>query len=354
MGSSEDAGKDNPGSNALLSEILLVLKRIDGHLELQEKRISDLDSKVTALSITGEQLSLTPLGGDDPQFDIPVGGIGKGSLPPLSITSKRHDLAVLNANRLGSVGSRHAPESVQSFSTDDGGEQGYSFRKGPFRGMSAKVDTGRKVFSESPKPRHNSFVKFGGPSRSGTWNSLSPPPSAVEGDYDEEITESHDLTSYAKFPPPQHWIVTRTKGTALEVKYGSQEAQDLWRSYVGDSWMIPPDGRIEMTFQQHILERLDRTQALLLLKTLGGVSSKLEYRGTSDINKRGSFRVKDYNFDPDYEVSVAEYRADIPIGQVRKLRVKDGGRTSSLHAPASAPWKRIMSVYLLPISLYQV
>jgi len=163
----------------------------------------------------------------------------------------------------------------------------------------------------------------------------------LEDGVDEEITESHDLTSYAKFPPPQSWV-TRTQGTALEVKYNSLVAQTLWRTYVGDSWTIPPDGRIEMTFQQHILERLDETEALLLLQTLQHVSSKLEYTGTSNPNKRGSFKVKDYEFDPDYELSVAEYRADIPIGQVRRHRVRHRMRSNSIDAAQSAPWKRIM------------
>lgn len=345
MGSSENADKDILGSNALLSEILLVLKRIDSHLELQEKRITDLDSKLTAFAGDRDRQPLAARSGNDVQLSIPAvpEGIRRGSLPPLNSSLRRRDLTVLTSTRHESIDSRYAPNSVRSFPIEDSRKQGNLFRGGPFRAP-VRADTGRKFFSGSPKARNNSFVKFSSPSRSGTWNSLSPPPSATLGDYDEEITESHDLSSYTKFPPPQNWIITRTKGTPLEVKYGPREAQDLWRLYVGDSWTIPPDGRIEMTFQQHILERLDKTQALLLLETLKDVSSKLEYRGTSDINKRGSFRVKDYDFDPDYEVSVAEYRADIPIGQVRKHWIKDGTRRSSIDTAQSAPWKRIMCV----------
>lgn len=351
MGSSENADKDIPGSNALLSEILSVLKRIDSHLELQEKRIADLDSKFTAFTGDVVHQPLTARSGNDVQLSIPSvpGGARRGSLPPLNSPLRRRDLSVLTSTRHDSIDSRYAPSSVRSFPIEDGHEQGNLFKRGPFRAP-VRMDTGRKLFSESPKARNNSFVKFSSPSRSGTWNSLTPPPSATLDDYDEEITESHDLSSYAKFPPPQQWIVTRTKGTPLEVKYGLQDAQDLWRSDLGDSWKIPPDGRIEMTFQQHILERLDEAQAKLLLETLRDVSLRLEYRGASDMNKRGSFKVKDYDFDPDYEVSVAEYRADVPIGQVRKHRVKDGARRSSMDTAQSAPWKRIMCVEILNTS----
>jgi len=308
MGSSDNPDQDNLGSTALLSEILSVLKRIDGHLELQERRISDLDSKFAALSQTKEpepHIRYIPQPGNPDVLD----SSRRGSLPTSSPFATRRDLTVLTSDRNDSVDSRHAPDSIRSVLVHV--ESPSIYRRGPPPSNPSKAETEGKILSESPKARRKSLVNFGTPSRSGTWNSVTPPPSGLEDGVDEEITESHDLTSYAKFPPPQSWV-TRTQGTALEVKYNSLVAQTLWRTYVGDSWTIPPDGRIEMTFQQHILERLDETEALLLLQTLQHVSSKLEYTGTSNPNKRGSFKVKDYEFDPDYELSVAEYALIFP------------------------------------------
>lgn len=328
MDSPDDTRRGIPGSDTLLSEILSVLKSINGHLEHQEQRISELSSKLTPFTE----------GQKDASLNFPLSGKAKHN-PGLSTSTTRHrDLSILTSQPNDSVGNRNTSGWQATPFSDDSNP--FS-KKGPVRVTPTRADHGKKVFAESPKARNASVFKFNALSRSGTWSSLAPPPSSLAGGYDEEITESHDLTSYAKYPPPETWIITRTQGRALEVKYGSPEAQILWRSYVGDSWTIPPDGRIEMTFQQHILERLNETQAVLLLETLRSASSRLEYRG-ADVGKRGSFRVKDYDFDPDYEVSVAEYRADIPIGQVRRHRIKDRISGDETEGPQSAPWKRIM------------
>jgi hypothetical protein len=151
--------------------------------------------------------------------------------------------------------------------------------------------------------------------------------------------ENHDLESYEKYPPPQSWIVTRSQGKALDVKDASAEAQRLWTDYVGDSWTIPPDGRIEMTFQQHILERLEKDKVISLLENLKAVESKLNPDNASE---RGSFKVTDYEFDPTFEESVAEYRADVWTGPVKKHPVKGERRRTGLGSTQSAPWKRVM------------
>jgi hypothetical protein len=160
---------------------------------------------------------------------------------------------------------------------------------------------------------------------------------------DHEI-HNDDLDWYTKFPPPKSWIVTKTQGRNLKVKYGGEEAKSLWKTFVGDSCTIPPDGRVEMTFQQHILERLDKKQVVLLLETLRNVSTQLEYRRPGDHKKRGSFKVTDYEFDPNFEESVAEYRADIPSGKFLDpdRRINQGATNPSSEDAKTAPWKRIM------------
>lgn len=99
-----------------------------------------------------------------------------------------------------------------------------------------------------------------------------------------------------------------------------------------------------MTFQQHILERLDETQVVLLLETLRDVSTQLEYRRPGDLKKRGSFKVTDYEFDPNFEESVAEYRVDIPSGRFLDpdRRIKQAASSPSSEDAKTAPWKRIM------------
>lgn len=341
---SNTTDKDIPGSSALLSEILSVLKKIDLHLEKQGTRINDLESKVTAICEVNSPVSSPAILRErEPiQHTSLISERAKKGVFPLSTSFNRHGLAALSSNRNDGIDSRHATDSDPMATTHDAHTTNDFTRRGPLRSALVQTDSSRVVFAESPKAHKVPIIKFGPQSRSGTWNSFSPPPSSLWPESDEEIIESHDLTSYTKYPAPEHWTITRTNGRALEVKFGSQEAQSLWRRYVRDSWTIPPDGRIEMTFQQHILERLNETQAILLLKTLQGVSSKLEYRGLSDTDKRGSFRVKDYGFDPDYEVSVAEYRAEIPIGQFRRHLLPTGTRKNSLDKFETAPWKRVM------------
>jgi len=131
-------------------------------------------------------------------------------------------------------------------------------------------------------------------------------------------------------------------GRTLHVRYGSLEAQTLWTSYVGDSWTIPPDARIEMIFQQHLLERLDKDKAIHLLQSLKDVSDRLEYRSPFDYAKRGSFRVTDFDFDPSFGESAAEYRAEVLTGTYKKHPLKSLPRRRSSFPTKTVPWKRIM------------
>ncbi len=70
-----------------------------------------------------------------------------------------------------------------------------------------------------------------------------------------------------------------------------------------------------MSFQEHLLGRLDKDKVVDVLQTLSDVSNRLEYHHPSDYAKRGSFRVTDFGFDPGYKESVAEYRAQVLTGK---------------------------------------
>lgn len=335
----DNLDKDIPGSPVLLTEILSVLRSIDGRLEQQVNEISELEAKVQAISsVLG---SASPTGRENIQHSDSGFVKRRKGLLPLSTSFPRQDLAGLASNRTKDIDGRNARDANPELVAQDDYTSHRLLRKEPHPGSLVRSDSNRGAFAESPKAFRDPFIKFG-PKRSETWNSLGPLSSSLSAGFDEEIAESHDLSSYTKYPAPEHWIATRTQGRALDVKFGSQEAQYLWRRYVGDSWTIPPDGRIEMTFQQHILERLSEAHAVSLLRPLQEVSSKLECRRPSDRDKRGSFRVKDYDFDPDYEVSVAEYRAEIPIGPIRKHRLQSSSRRGTMEESETGPWKRIM------------
>lgn len=189
-------------------------------------------------------------------------------------------------------------------------------------------------------------------------NSFIPPPIT---DTERRLVERYGegLKFYSKFPPPESWTITRSLGNALEVKYATEEAQQLWNNTIGNLWTIPPDGRIELTFQQHILERLEKDEAIPLLEGLRQVLEKLEYGNAGGTVKRGSFRVTDYDFDLDFKSSVAEYGGDISVGKFmepfedspyrRQLRsdIKERSRYRQstvkwLDEIKIAPWKRIM------------
>lgn len=323
------------GSNALLAEILGVLKRIDGHLEAQESRIGLLDAKVTALASTTNHI-------DNPDIAdrrASLGPVRKKSDPPNISPPRPRDLRLQIANRADSVGSRGPRGSVASQESRSWpGTHAWS-PSGP-----KSVKSSRTTPRGSASNAITSSPKVATISRTGTWHSIPPPPTTAESEH----IEVDDDPAYSKFPPPEEWITTRSLGRVLDVKYGSAEAKTLWTRYLGDSWTIPPDGRIEMTFQQHLLERLDKDKVIHLLQTLRDVSNRLEYQHAFDSAKRGSFRVTDIGFDPGFEDSVAEYRAEVLTAKYREYPVSNRGKRAAVNKVQTAPWKRMMRVPTLP------
>jgi hypothetical protein len=336
----ENLEKAEVASNRLLSEILGVLRRIDGHLEAQEGRIGALDVKVNALTS----------GIETPQHWTPVfqstgfqlktnssapGITRSGIIPPLtSPPAKSYDLKRQIFSRKASVESRGPRDSVVSGLAEP------ALNHEPHYGKThQKTDAGRIGSIASPFDASPTIA------RSGTWNSIEIPPTNEERKHVTIRMDDEDI-AYSKAQPPDDWITTRSLWRVLDVKYGSEEAQALWTSYVGDSWIIPPDGRVELTFQRHLLERLEKEKVTELLQTLKDVSTKFEVHDPSDIVKRGSFRVSDFGFDPSFEESVIEYRAEFPTGKYKDnptgTRVRRNGHRKL--ESGGAPWKRMMYV----------
>ena len=343
MSKAEGAESRGSGSDALLLEILGVLKRIDGHLESQGELIQELDAKVTRFA-PNEDTRKRPVPNARSKIENRINTL-VSSTPrkdsSASPSTKRHQINLQANARNDSLASRASHDSPRHSLATGTFEQGAQFRK--FRRDSTNtVENSSNRKASSPDIFTISGPKIAPLSRSETWSSQLAPPTADEIESVKVDTESAGPATYSKYPPPQKWIVTRSQ-TPLDVKYDSKEARHLWTAYVGDSWTIPPDGRIEMTFQQHILERLDKDQVTSLLETLQDVSCKLEYQNAGDLTKRGSFRVTDYGFDPNFEESVAEYRADVLTGQYKKHPIKfNKGFKPQRPETESAPWKRVM------------
>jgi saccharopine dehydrogenase-like NADP-dependent oxidoreductase len=100
-----------------------------------------------------------------------------------------------------------------------------------------------------------------------------------------------------------------------------------------------------MTFQQHLLERLDKDKVTDLLQTLSDVSQRLEYQRLEDAAKRGSFRVTDFGLDPGNEESVWEYRAEVFTAKYKDYSASTRGKRPTTYNVQTAPWKRMMQVF---------
>jgi hypothetical protein len=325
-----------PGSTQLLAEILRVLKRIDGHLEIQEGRISTLDAKVTAL--TDHPHSWTP-GSQSSGFQFKANSASPDNLrsgvisPPTSPLPRPRDLRHQIFARKASVESRGPRDSIASGVFD--GEPHHEPHYGKTH---QKTDIGRSKSLGSTAIHFDPSPTI---ARSGTWNSVEIPPTI--GEQKQSIIRLDDEDpEYSKAYPPIEWVTTRSLGRVLDVKYGTQKAEELWTEYVGDSWIIPPDGRVELTFQRHLLERLDKERVTSLLQTLKDISARLEIHDPSDSTKRGSFRVSDFGFDPNFEESVIEYRAEFLTGKYKDNPVGPHARRRNLANLQSAFWKRMM------------
>lgn len=320
---------DEPGSTQLLSEILRVLKRIDGHLDAQEGRINTLDSKITAL--TDHQQSWVP-GSHTSGFQFKINSASHENLrsgvisPPISPFPRPRDLRHQIFARKASVESRGPRDSIVSGLLESEPDHEPHYGK-----THQKTDIGR---SKSLGSTANLFDPSPTVARSGTWNSVDIPPTIGEQKQSTIRLDDED-PEYSKARPPDEWITTRSLGRILDVKYGSPDAEKLWTKYVGDSWMIPPDGRVELTFQRHLLERLDEARVTSLLQTLKDVSARLD---------RGSFRVSDFGFDPNFEESVIEYRAEFLTGKYKDNPVGPRVKGRAYANLQSAFWKRMIEI----------
>jgi hypothetical protein len=335
------APADEAGGNqsvTLLAEILEVLKNIDGRLVAQDNRLHTLEDKVTALT----PASASPLHWiSDTRNGLPglsttsAEYAGIESFSPLNSAPQRRELQQ-RPFRKASVESRGPRDSVSSSIVRGrkGLDQQHS-RTSHDTGNRRSISLGPGVMSP------DSFKKSKALVMSGTWNSLEAHSRSIGKAEDED-------QAYHKFLPPSSWISNHLGGE-LDVKFSSAEAEALWQEHVGDSWRIPPDGRVEMTFQRHLLERMNEEDATSLLKTLDEISLKLEYQQLADSStnesqrKRGSFRVSDFGFDPNFEESSIEYRAEVTTGKYKDIPIsRPKERPASLHISETGNWKRMM------------
>jgi hypothetical protein len=325
------AGQENESrsTNALLGEILDVLRRMDGRLQGQEKRIGLLEKTLAMGNQDPSILSraeLNPLRQMSGDSYSPTAGSKMTQPFPKLRTPAKYRLKMQDElhGRRFSAWNEHQ-DVLNQMRRDS-------------------IHSGRKSASDdkasSALHRSNSLGPRGGIFRQTMFDAISLPP--MDGQRDPSDATVIDFSaSYAQYPPPQEWISTKISSRLLDIQYGLADGADsIWNKYVGDSWTIPPDRRVELSFQRHLLERLDMDQAVKLLKLLSDVTNKLEYQHPNDRSKRGSFWVSDFDIDPNYEESGIDYRAEF-FTRMYKDRPVEFPRTDPISS-STACWKRMM------------
>ena len=76
-------------------------------------------------------------------------------------------------------------------------------------------------------------------------------------------------------------------GIPIQNQGTPSQREELWTRYLGDAWRLPPDERVHLAFQQHIIERV----------APGSVESRLE--GQLEWSARmgqGNFVVRDFDY----------------------------------------------------------
>lgn len=325
---------ESRSTNALLGEILNVLRRMDGRLQGQEERISLLEKSLTVGSQDRTTLSKAELNSPRQMSGasyLPTADFEMKQLLPILRTPAKYRLKMQDElhGRRFSAWNEHQ-DVLNQLRRD-------SMHSGSKSTSDDKATNGlHRSHSVGPKG-----VIF----KQRIFDTISLPPM----DSDQNGAVMIDFSaSYAQYPPPQEWISTNISGRILDIQYGLAEGADsIWNKYVGDSWTIPPDGRVELSFQRHILERLDMDQAVKLLELLSDITNKLEYWHPDDRSKRGSFRVSDFDIDPNFEESGIDYRAEFFTGMY-KSRPVGCPRTDPISS-STACWKRMMWVRRWPL-----
>jgi hypothetical protein len=324
------AGKedDSRSTNALLTEILDVLRRMDGRLKRQDERIGLLETTVAMGKRDGAVLSRletnTPRHMSPDAYSPTAGSAVRQLVPRLNAAAR---FSLRKSDEL--QGRRFSAWSEHQDVLDQ-------LRRDSAHGENSGVRGGGV-----PSAMHRSQSLGRGILRQKMWDTLSLPPMDLDQTGTSNDMAIDHSASYAQYPPPQGWISTKISGRLLDIQYGLPEAEKLWNNYIGDSWTIPPDGRVELSFQRHLLERLEKDQAVNLLKLLAEVTNKLEYQNPDDRAKRGSFRVSDFDIDPNYEESGMDYRSEFFTG-IYKSRPILSPRTDRLTSSSTGCWKRML------------
>jgi hypothetical protein len=317
------AGKDDEsrGTNVLLAEILEVLRRMDGRLKVQDERIGLLEKAVDTRKQEGPILS-----------KIETNTSSQLLSDAYSPTAVRQLVPRLNAAARLGLGKSNGLYGRRASAWTDHQDIMDQMRRESAQGH--HDEKGDNIMHRSNSLGHGIFKQK-------MWDTLSLPPMNLDQGGTSDGIAIDNSTSYTQYPPPSGWISTRISGKLLDIQYGLPEAEELWNRYVGDSWTIPPDGRVELSFQRHLLERLDRDHAESLLKLLAEVTNKLEYQNPNDRAKRGSFLVSDFDFDPSYEESGMDYRSEFFTGMYKEGWISSR-RMDRPTSSSTASWKRMM------------
>ena len=296
-------------NTALLAEILGVLKRIDGHLESQDGRINDLDAKVKTL-MSG------PIQSANSSHETNPSNPDKGDSAILE--DEQYDK---NSTRQNSIAPSQSPQLSAISGEDSPHLQDHTANEFANSRLDDEVN------------RHQTPAK--------TAKDL-----VAESHVNLDSSRLDEVLAYSRFPPPKPWVATFTRREMKSVKYDSVEYESLWSSHVGALWTIPPDGRIEMSFQRHILDKMDISMVVPYLKMLETVWNRLVYLHPDDKSSRRSFAVTDFGFNPNVKPSRIGYYTEFSMSNYKSytakvvpsmchMKVKDTEQRTGF-------WKRIM------------
>lgn len=132
--------------------------------------------------------------------------------------------------------------------------------------------------AESPVPQHGSNNKKDG-------DSISIHSTNASVEDDAEVKRMNGNRAYFNALPYEFRAFSAE--CRFSKKYHGPEAEALWTQYVGQWWSLPPDNRIDLSFQRHILETELQSEVTTRLKNL------ITWYG--NIGKQSGFRVQDYD-----------------------------------------------------------
>lgn len=304
--------RDELQSTALLTEILGVLKKIDGHLDSQKTRLNVLDAKISALTIGPSSKASSARTRSKGIVNKVATAVEREPNQELTDTTRRLGGTLESSSKGVPAGNRLSYSEYHSKVTSGVEDRQGDFLKSPIKQLDVRNDA----------------------------------PTAIDSQYSEG---SKTDQAYFNFRPPDEWCKNLPPQRATS---DQGEAEILWTKYLGDLWSIPPDGRIQLTFQRHVLESVNVDVLVSFLEIMRDVCNSFSIANTRRaLELSAPFTVTDIKFDPGVTGSSAQYAVHRPVKvwkgpsdpSLQKNQPSRYQRTVNQTLQRTGFWKRIMS-----------